>query len=332
MSKKIISLLLICILTLSLASCGGDKITLTFAFGERTGTYTGDMSNGVPNGQGKFTTKNSDGQKWTYEGEFKNGHFEGEGKTTWRNGQMQIGTYKNDVIVPMSGDEIKGLFSNPENLKYHYVEIIGKVFTEPEYNEDGVCIQMFADYKNSENNTIVCIADHDFKVDVGDYVKVAGIVDEPVTGKNLLGGKVTAPSVIAEKYSILSYQEVVSPAKKTIDVNQTQTQLGYSVTIQKIELAETETRVYIKVKNNGFSNFNVYSSNAKLTQSGKQYEEQINWDADYPKIPTDLRVGNSTEGIIAFPAIKEGTITLTITGRSDNRKENIKPYTFNIEG
>lgn len=332
MSKKVLSLLLICILTLSLASCGGNEITLNLSFGERTGTYSGDMTDGVPNGQGKFTTKNSDGQEWTYEGEFKNGHFEGEGKTTWENGQMEIGTYKNDVIVPMSGDEIKGLFSNPENLKNHYVEIIGKVFTAPEYTDDGICIQMFADYENSENNTVVYIADTDFKVDAGDYIKVIGKVSEPVTGTNVLGAEITAPTVIAKEYSILSYQEAASPTNKTIEVNKTQTQLGYSVTVQKVELAENETRVYIKVENHGSDNFNVYSFNAKLTQNGKQYEEQSNWDADYPEIQTDLLVGNSTEGIIAFPAIKEGAFKLLIEGSSDNWEEDIKPFTFNIVG
>ena len=45
------------------------EITLDFSFGTRTGNYSGEIDgNGLPSGQGKFTSKNSDGETWTYEG------------------------------------------------------------------------------------------------------------------------------------------------------------------------------------------------------------------------------------------------------------------------
>jgi len=76
------------------------------------------------------------------------------------------------------------------------------------------------------------------------------------------------------------------------------------VTLQKVEFAEQETRVYLKVDNNGSDNFSVYSFNSKITQDGKQFGEQDNWEAEYPQIQTDLLVGNSTEGIIVFPTLE----------------------------
>lgn len=332
MKKRILTLLLVGVLAFSLVGCG-KQMTLNLAYGDRTGTYSGDMNEaGLPNGQGKFTTTNSDGEEWTYAGEFKNGHFEGEGKTTWKSGQVEIGTYKDDVIVPMKDSEIKSLYTTPENFKNHCVEIIGKVFDAPEYTDDGVALQMFADYENSENNTIVYIDDKDFEVKEGDYVKVIGIVGEPFEGENAFGGAVNAPTIAAREYSVISYQEAVVPTTKTIDVNQTQTQLGYSITVQKVEYAKTETRVYVKVDNQGSDKFSVYSFDTKLSQNGNQYEEQDNWDADYPDIQTDLLVGNSTEGIIAFPRVDEGAFTLIFEGHSQNWKEDLKPYTFSIEG
>ena len=118
----------------------------------------------------------------------------------------------------------------------------------------------------------------------------------------------------------------------TIDVNETQTQYGYSVTLQKIELAEKETRVYLKVDNQGADTFNVYSFNAKITQAGKQFEEQYNWNTEYPKIQSNLLIGNSTEGIITFPNLNDSVFTVIIDASSDNWEEDIKPYTFNIQG
>lgn len=162
--KKVITL--VCVLTiisLMLSGCN-KKITLNLAYGERTGTYSGEIVNGVPDGKGKFTTTNAEGGSWTYEGEFKNGHFEGEGKTTWKSGQVEIGTYKDDKIVPLKGDEIKTLYTSTENFKGRCVEIIGKVFNSPEYVDGAVSFQMWADTENSNNNTIVYVADGDFKV------------------------------------------------------------------------------------------------------------------------------------------------------------------------
>ena len=73
------------------------EVTLSLPYGERTGTYSGDMVEGVPDGHGKFETKNEAGETWTYEGDFSAGVFEGEGKTTWEDGTVQIGTYHEGV-------------------------------------------------------------------------------------------------------------------------------------------------------------------------------------------------------------------------------------------
>ncbi len=329
--KKIVCLCWVCFFILTLAGCG-KEMTLNLTYGDRIGKYSGDVNEqGLPHGQGKFTTENSEGEKWTYEGEFKNGHFDGEGKTTWKSGIVEIGIYKDDVIVPMNGNEIKSLYTTPENFKNHYVEIIGKVFNAPEYVDDGVCVQMWADIKNSDNNTIVYIFDKDFDVEQGDYIRVVGKVGDSFEGENAFGGIVTAPTITAKEYEIISYQDALMPTLNTIDVNQTQTQNGYSVTIQKVELADEETRVYLKIDNQGSDTFNVYSFNAKITQAGKQYGVQDNWDADYPEIQSDLLVGNSTEGIIAFPRINDGEFSIVVEGYSENWSENIKPYTFNIK-
>ena len=333
MKKKILVFALDLCVLFSLVACGGGnkEITLNLAFGEKTGTYTGDLVDGVPDGKGKFTTTNDSGEEWTYEGSFKNGHFEGEGKTTWKNGQIEIGTYKDDVIVPISGSDLKRIYSSPEDYNGHCVEFIGLVFAAPEFDETGVYLQMWGDIKNAENNTIVYIPDADFKVEQNDYVRIVGLVGDHFTGTNVYGREITAPTVTAREYEVVSYIDAVSPTLQSVEVNKTLTQYGYSVTLQKVELAEQETRVYIKVDNQGSEVFNVYSFNAKITQDGKQFGEQDNWEADYPDIQTDLLVGNSTEGVIVFPAIETKPFTLLVEGNSDNWDEDIELYTFNVE-
>ena len=50
-----------------------------------------------------------------------------------------MGTYKNDVLVPMTGDDIKSLFTTPEDLKNHCVELVGKVFSAPDAHVLWIC-------------------------------------------------------------------------------------------------------------------------------------------------------------------------------------------------
>ena len=75
-----------------------QDITLQMAFGERTGFYTGELLNGLPDGAGSFTTQNPDGESWTYEGNWKQGHFSGEGATYWESGFTESGWYDNDAL------------------------------------------------------------------------------------------------------------------------------------------------------------------------------------------------------------------------------------------
>lgn len=116
MMKKWFSIFILCICMLSLSSCTKNDtdntqpgqtvtvqdqdITLDFSFGQMEGTYSGEMVDGLPNGIGKFTTKNAEGLNWYYEGSFKDGHFNGEGKNVWDSGQMQEGVFINDIWNP----------------------------------------------------------------------------------------------------------------------------------------------------------------------------------------------------------------------------------------
>ena len=86
-----------------------DKtLALAFAFGEKTGSYSGELVNGVPHGYGTYSSVNSDGVAWTYEGQWQDGHFEGEGTTTWEDGFVETGTYSGDYLNGQGREKLNG--------------------------------------------------------------------------------------------------------------------------------------------------------------------------------------------------------------------------------
>lgn len=234
-------------------------------------------------------------------------------------------------VVYLEDNELPYIYSDASTYIGKYVKFIGQVFTEPERDGEYVYLQVYQKPESLENNTIIAY-EGNLDVKDGDYLHVDGVIQDEVEGENFFGATVTAPLVMANNLEILSYQDAVSPTIKEITINETQEQHGYEVVLEKIELAESETRVYLTINNNGSSSFSAYSFNSQLLQGQNQFEEESNWDADYPEIQTDLRVGASTSGIMCFPAIDHSEkFTLYIDGYSDDYDEDFEEYTFEIE-
>lgn len=235
--------------------------------------------------------------------------------------------------VPLSEIEIQQMYSDPDAFKGREIALTGVVFAQVERDNEAVYFQMNQDIVNYDNNTVVAYQDPNLELQEGDYVRISGVVKGTFEGENAMGGSVTAPQILADKCEVIDYQTAVAPTQKEITVNQTLEQYGYQVTVEKIELAEKETRVYVKVTNNGGSNFSLYEFDSKILQGSTQYEYQTNYDADYPEVQTDLIPGMQTTGIICFPAVEPGApFTLMLGGSSDNFfDEEVQPYRFDIQ-
>lgn len=66
---------------------------------ERTGTFSGTLVDGIPSGEGSFTTKNPAGTTWTYTGNFSDGTFNGQGTAAWPDYE-ESGTFTDGLFTP----------------------------------------------------------------------------------------------------------------------------------------------------------------------------------------------------------------------------------------
>lgn len=231
---------------------------------------------------------------------------------------------------PIKSSEIDQLYTSPDDFKDRTFEFTGRVL-QVEKDDDVFAIQAYYDMKNYDRNTVIYYSNDSFNADTDDFIHVTGTIDGEFSGENALGGTVTAPIVIADNVELVDYQTALAPTiKEIVPTDNNQTQKGYSVTVDKIELAESETRVYLTVKNEGSATFNLYSFDAKLIQDGKQLDAQDNYEAEYPQVSSDLKKGASTEGIICFPAIEEKNFSLSFSAMSENYNETIKDFKFDV--
>ncbi|MEK4127091.1 DUF4352 domain-containing protein [Anoxybacillus sp. FSL W8-0382] len=238
---------------------------------------------------------------------------------------------KQESKEPLSKEEFTKMISNPDKYKGSKVDFYAKIFVEPEKDDDGIYIQAFADPKNSEQNVIV-VADPKTDVKNEDIIHVVGTVRESFEGENALGGKVTAPIIDAEKVEKADYVTAFSKPIKTIEVNKEINQHGYIVKLNKVEIAEDETRAYVTISNQSNSKINFWENNAKLLVGNTQLDRADNFEAGYPEIPTDILPKTNVEAIIPFPAIdaNEQVIKFYFEGSSENYDINIEPFQFEV--
>lgn len=225
----------------------------------------------------------------------------------------------NDCPNPIPLDKnITGeqLSESPNSYKCKTVSITGRVF-QVEKDTDGTALQIWSNPDKSEGNIVVYYGG-DSGVGNDDYVRVTGWVGEPLEGENAFGGKVDANTIYATKVEKINRDEAVAPAAKTLLPNLTQSKDGLVITIQKIEIADSETRVYALVKNQGSKKKSFYgSSDLKLVQNGSQVKNK--YQSDYAdEIPSDLLPRTSETGKIYYEKVDPSKpFTLTYSGFTD---------------
>ncbi len=230
----------------------------------------------------------------------------------------------------MKNDKISLLMGDPDKYKGYPVELIGQVFGGTETKDGVSAFQMWTVPKGDKSNIIVYIKGSSGPKE-DEYVKVKGTVTGKLDGKNGFGASITALTVAADSVEKMNPADVVAPAVQTVDVNKNVNQKGYSITLQKIEFAETETRVYLQVKNDTKGKINFWEHEAKATQNGKQFETTYN-AADYPEISSDILPGVTSEGIIVFKPLDRNAkaAQFYFDGSFDDYSLHFEPAKFDV--
>ena len=79
-----------------------DSFIVHFPNSDREGPYKGELLDGIPSGQGEFSTINSEGNRYTYTGEWADGVWNGSGKQVFENPDfyIRVGNFKDGEFSP----------------------------------------------------------------------------------------------------------------------------------------------------------------------------------------------------------------------------------------
>lgn len=231
--------------------------------------------------------------------------------------------------------QIAELFTNPDNFKGKYVVLTGRVFAEPEKDEELTVLQTWHDPKNAQNNFITAYTGSE-AIKTDDYIKVDGKIEGTFEGENMLGGTVTAPLISTDTIEVMSYIDAVVPTISEITPdNAIAEQNGISLKVDKIEFAEEETRIYMTESNSSADKFSMFTYSMMIIQNGQQIEQEIgsasSYEGDYAELSSDILPNASSSGIVVFPAIdSSASFQIYAEGHSDNWELDFAPFTIDI--
>ena len=234
--------------------------------------------------------------------------------------------------VYLEDSEIDAALSDGDSYKGKYINIVGKVFSIDK-DGDAVAMQAWYDVEDAEQQFIV-YASKEIAADVKEdsFIRVDGKITGTFTGENYFGGEITALLIEAESLDVGGYDDIYAPAETTRELGETQDQHGVSVTLDRIEYARDEARVYLTVRNESGYTASIYTFDAKAIQDGKQFEHEDNYEAGYDGDIGEVVDGAGKDGILRFRGLDpEKPVKILIGAYSDNYDIDMEDYVFEVE-
>lgn len=212
-------------------------------------------------------------------------------------GQSDLALLKGMINKSLTYDIVN---IDPDKYQDEIIEWSGRVFIEPEIDESGVYLQVYA--AENDKNFVVVYQDPTAKIKRDDYVIVTGKVRGKFEGENAFGASLKLPLIQAGYVEKTTRSNALSPAISTAPVNVSNSQNGFDVTVTKVEVAKDETRFFLKVSNGSGEKVSLYTYQAKLTQGSKQLEAKMLYN-NAEELPSEFLPGVTAEGVLVFPAV-----------------------------
>jgi hypothetical protein len=223
-------------------------------------------------------------------------------------------------------------YLNPDNYIDSDVTMTGKIFNLiPSSGNTG----SFQIYQGGDSSRNVIIS-YEISQQLGpfsedDCVRIVGTSAGSHQYANAFGGEVSAPFVDASSITKIECSDVISPAQKSIIVEESQTKSGIKVTLHKVEFSDKNTRVYLTIENNNKNTeISFYDFNSKAIQGNRQFETTTDYEVDYPQIQSDIPAGIVEDGVILFKplSIDKGNMKLQFETSKNYQDVN---FVFNID-
>jgi tetratricopeptide (TPR) repeat protein len=209
---------------------------------------------------------------------------------------LQHSLGQNDTLTDL---DAMSYYSNPQDHLNKNVNFTGKILDILPPASGLFGLQMYQAGDTSRNTIVVYSNPVQFSKD--ECVRVIG-VSQPVTEyQNMFGATLSAAALRADSIDMIDCSESVEPARKIVNVEQSQEKGPIKITLHKVELSDKNTRVYLTIENTDPSeDILFYDFNSKAIQGKTQYITTNSYSVDYPRIESTIPSGIEENGVVLF--------------------------------
>ncbi len=234
--------------------------------------------------------------------------------------------------VYLTEGQLPSLYSDTDSQKGKFVMLTGKVYST-ESVEDGIRFLIYENPESCSGNTIIYCSDTSLYINENDYVTIDGYIAGTESYKNLSGGKISAPKIVALKVEKSNYQDVVSPSIKTIQPYLTIENGPGKLTMTKVEYSQNETRVYYTFENHSTTqSYHISAPYAKLLQDGVQHDNKhVAAENGYKALASEVMPNATVDGVVVYDGIDQNDpFSISVEGFCQEIQDNEGKVTFDF--
>jgi len=241
------------------------------------------------------------------------------------NSKAAAGSDDNRPVI--TNGQLPDVKVNPDKYAGYPAILVGKIFGPTSVDGDHIIFQMWGDPKIADYDLAIEGPTSSPAVEGGEYVRVTGHIGCKATGTSGVNAKNTAIDINADKVERISSIDDLAPIKVKREFQRAISQFGYEITLKSVEFTDTETRVYLAVKNETGQKIKFYPGDARAIQAGTKFKSET--ACNYPGIQSEMLPNGLSEGVVVFGALDPNEpVEFHFEGSCQGYSENFQPYIF----
>lgn len=218
------------------------------------------------------------------------------------------------------------LATSPDTWKGDHADIVGQLLDDPDQLGTDIAFQMYTSPDRTGVTALVRSTVPAFPLTSRSWVRVRGTVLGEMNGENAFGGSVRAVGIQASELAPSSAIDALPPPIRQVMGAGGGTQHGVTVSFDRVDFANDETRVFVTVRNHSNQEFTLLSNSAKAVQGSSQLDQEFSLN-DYPSLPTEILPGVTATGVVVFPpADPAAPLKIIMEGLSSDFRTDFLPF------
>jgi len=252
------------------------------------------------------------------------------GFQAYRDSRQATEDYLHPKQYGFTNDNLNTLFANPRGYEGIPATIVGRIDKIIKLTDNTTLFSLNVESKDNlpTTNILVSYNEPHFMMQYATFIRVTGSVKNPDPGN-----REKAPFILADKVEPIDDPwTVLAPTRFTLRPIQTINYNGQIVQLDKIEFSDTETRMFVRVRNETRDKSLFILSKPRGLQGNREFKELPNKYGVYSQATLQLFPMQEAREIIFLERMDPMEKNLTfILGDDDEILTQQKPFVFKVK-